>query len=289
LTALILFSRLITSLSKALASKKRVDDFFAITPDIVDGPKTSAPIEVGSTLFSFKGVSLSFGGEEYALKDLNLDIKAGERIGLIGGTGSGKSSLVSLLERFHDASEGQILFQGQDIKDYNLNSLRGNIALVSQKPQLYKGTIKSNLLLGDPDASEEMVRNALQDSLAEEFVSKFDDGLNHPVEEGGVNLSGGQKQRLLIARALLSNRPILILDDSTSALDYKSDLMVRQNIKKRHDLTTLIVSQRATSIRDCDIIYVLDHGKIAAKGTHDELLTNCAIYREIYETQVAVK
>jgi ABC-type multidrug transport system fused ATPase/permease subunit len=202
LTALILFSRLITSLSKALASKKRVDDFFAITPDIVDGPKSSAPIEVGTTLYSFKDVSLSFGGEEYALKNLNLEIKAGERIGLIGGTGSGKSSFVSLLERFHDASQGEILFQGQNIKDYNLNSLRGNIALVSQKPQLYKGTIKSNLLLGDPNASEEMVRNALQDSLAEEFVSKFDDGLNHPVEEGGVNLSGGQKQRLLIARAL---------------------------------------------------------------------------------------
>jgi ATP-binding cassette subfamily B multidrug efflux pump len=289
LTALILFSRLITSLSKALASKKRVDDFFAITPDIVDGPKSSAPIEVGTTLYSFKDVSLSFGGEEYALKNLNLEIKAGERIGLIGGTGSGKSSFVSLLERFHDASQGEILFQGQNIKDYNLNSLRGNIALVSQKPQLYKGTIKSNLLLGDPNASEEMVRNALQDSLAEEFVSKFDDGLNHPVEEGGVNLSGGQKQRLLIARALLSNRPILILDDSTSALDYKSDLLVRQNIKKRRDLTTLIVSQRATSIRDCDVIYVLDHGQIAAKGTHDELLANCAIYREIYETQVAVK
>ncbi|OPZ35404.1 MAG: putative multidrug export ATP-binding/permease protein [Tenericutes bacterium ADurb.BinA155] len=289
LTALVLFSRLITSLSKALASKKRVDAFFAIAPDIVDGKENSAPIEVGSPLYSFQNVSLSFGGEEYALKNLNFEIKAGERIGLIGGTGSGKSSLVALLERFYDASQGAILFQGQDIKNYNLNSLRGNIALVSQKPQLYKGTIKSNLLLGDPSASEEMVRNALSDSLAEEFVSKFEDGLNHPVEEGGVNLSGGQKQRLLIARALLSNRPILILDDSTSALDYKSDLLVRQNIKKRHDLTTLIVSQRATSIRDCDIIYVLDHGEIAAKGTHEELLEHCAIYREIYETQVAVK
>jgi ATP-binding cassette subfamily B multidrug efflux pump len=289
LTALVLFSRLITSLSKALASKKRVDAFFAIAPDIVDGKENSAPIEVGSPLYSFQNVSLSFGGEEYALKNLNFEIKAGERIGLIGGTGSGKSSLVALLERFYDASQGAILFQGQDIKNYNLNSLRGNIALVSQKPQLYKGTIKSNLLLGDPSASEEMVRNALSDSLAEEFVSKFEDGLNHPVEEGGVNLSGGQKQRLLIARALLSNRPILILDDSTSALDYKSDLLVRQNIKKRHDLTTLIVSQRATSIRDCDIIYVLDHGEITAKGTHEELLEHCAIYREIYETQVAVK
>jgi ATP-binding cassette subfamily B protein len=175
------------------------------------------------------------------------------------------------------------------LKEYSLSSLRSQIALVSQKPQLYKGTVRSNLLLGQPNATPEAIAEALQDSLAQEFVSQFPEGLDHPVEEGGVNLSGGQKQRLLIARALLSARPILILDDSTSALDYKSDLLVRQNLKKRSNLTTLIISQRATSIRDCDVIYVLDHGRLVAKGSHDALLKDCSIYREIYETQVAVK
>jgi ATP-binding cassette subfamily B multidrug efflux pump len=289
LTALVLFSRLITSLSKALASKKRVDDFFAIVPDIVSGSLKAGSLEKGETLYRFHDVSLSFGGEEFALKDIDFELKAGERVGLIGGTGSGKSTLVALLERFYDPSHGDIEFEGKPLKEYSLSSLRSQIALVSQKPQLYKGTVRSNLLLGQPNATPEAIAEALQDSPAQEFVSQFPEGLDHPVEEGGVNLSGGQKQRLLIARALLSARPILILDDSTSALDYKSDLLVRQNLKKRSNLTTLIISQRATSIRDCDVIYVLDHGRLVAKGSHDALLKDCSIYREIYETQVAVK
>lgn len=289
LTALVLFSRLITSLSKALASKKRVDDFFAIVPDIVSGSLKVGSLEKGETLYCFHDVSLSFGGEEFALKDIDFELKAGERVGLIGGTGSGKSTLVALLERFYDPSHGDIEFEGKPLKEYSLSSLRSQIALVSQKPQLYQGTVRSNLLLGQPNATPEAIAEALQDSLAQEFVSQFPEGLDHPVEEGGVNLSGGQKQRLLIARALLSARPILILDDSTSALDYKSDLLVRQNLKKRSNLTTLIISQRATSIRDCDVIYVLDHGRLVAKGSHDALLKDCSIYREIYETQVAVK
>jgi len=289
LTALVLFTRLITSLSKAMASKKRVDAFLSIEPSIVSGSDKVSPFRDGEILYSLQGVDLSYGGEEYALKGIDFEVRQGERIGLIGGTGSGKSSLISLLERFVDATHGEILYQGKDIKGFDLQSLRGQIALVSQKPQIYKGTVRQNIALANPKASEEEIALALKDSLADDFVSRYKDGLDHTIEESGVNLSGGQKQRLLIARALLSGRPILILDDSTSALDYQSDLAVRNNIKKRGGMTTIIVSQRATSIRDCDIIYVFDHGRIVERGTHDELLASCSIYKEIYETQVAAK
>jgi len=289
LTALVLFTRLITSLSKALASKKRVDSFLSIAPSIVSGPNPVVPFRKDEVIYSFHDVALSYGGEEYALKSIDFEVRQGQRIGLIGGTGSGKSSLIGLLDRFVDATKGEILYEGQDIKSFNLNSLRSQIALVSQKPQIYKGTIRDNVCLANPNASEEEITDALKDSLAYEFVSRYDNGLDHTIEESGVNLSGGQKQRVLIARAILSHRPILILDDSTSALDYQSDLAVRNNIKKRQDITTIIVSQRATSIRDCDLIYVFDRGQIIAKGKHEDLLSSCEIYKEIYETQVAVK
>lgn len=288
LIALILFTRLVTSLSKAMAGKKRVDSFFALEPEIVSGSSMFKDDYQGE-LFCLKHVSLSYGGKENALQDIDFSLSKGERIGIIGGTGSGKSSLINLLGRYVDVTGGEILCEGEPLKDYDLVSLRSQIALVSQKPQLYKGTIRSNVLLANPSASEEEIKKALDDSLASEFVSRFSEGLDHPVEEGGVNLSGGQKQRVLIARALLSERPILILDDSTSALDYQSDHKVRANIKKRKGLSTIIVSQRATSISDCDLIYVLDKGKIVASGKHDELLKSCSIYQEIYETQVAVQ
>ena len=286
LTALILFSRLVTSLSKAWASKKRVDAFLSIEPEIKDGNLIPSSLEEGDTIYELRDVSLSYGGEELALKHIDFSLKAGQRIGIIGGTGSGKSSLLSLLERFLDPVSGEILYQGKPIQEFKINELRNKIALVSQKPQLYRGTIRSNLTLGRQDAASSEILSALTDAKADEFVSRFEDGLDHEVLENGVNLSGGQKQRLLLARALLSNRPILILDDATSALDYKSDAFVRSNIKKR-GLTTIIVSQRATSIMDMDVIYVLDQGEVVAKGTHEELLSSCSLYREIYETQVA--
>ena len=286
LGALVMFSRLVTSLAKAAASKKRVDEFLALEPEIVDGPKEAKALEKGETIYELRGASLSYGGEDYALRDIDFTLKEGTHVGVIGGTGSGKSSLISLLERFLDPISGEVLYQGEPIQEFKLSDIRKRIALVSQKPQLYHGSIRQNLVLGNPEASEEEIALALKDSLADEFVSSYEDGLEHMVEEAGVNLSGGQKQRLLLARALLSNRPILILDDSTSALDYKSDAAVRKNIKRR-GLTTILVSQRATSIMDSDTIYVLDEGKVVAKGTHEELLSSCAIYREIYETQVA--
>ncbi len=290
LSALIMFVRLMTSLSKAFTSKKRIDDFLAIEPDVVSGEKVhNEPLQEGETIFEFKDASLSFGGENYALKNINLILKKGQSVGIIGGTGSGKSTLLNLMERFFDLSDGELLYRGDSIKDGSLEEIRSSIALVSQKKQLFAGTIRSNLLLGKKDATEEQMWQALKDSLAYEFVSRYSDGLDHRVEEAGQNFSGGQKQRLLIARALLSDRPILFLDDATSALDYKSDLLVRQNIAKKEGLTVVLVSQRATSIKDCDNIYVLENGQIVDEGNHAELLASCPIYQEIYETQVKTK
>lgn len=286
LNALIQFTRLVTSFSKAYADKKRVDAFLAIEPDIVDGPRGEEPeVPLGETLYELKDVDVSFGGENYALEDISLSIPKGGSVGIIGGTGSGKSTLVSLLLRFMDPVHGHVFYRGHDIQESKLSSVRGQVALVSQKPQLFKGTVRSNLTLG-ASYSEEQIVAALKDALAYDFVFQKEAGLDSVVEEGGTNYSGGQKQRLLIARALLSSREVLILDDATSALDYKSDLTVRKNIKKRKGLTTILVSQRATSIKDCDAIYVLDKGRIVGQGKHEKLLKNCDIYREIYEAQV---
>lgn len=286
LNALIQFTRLITSFSKAFADRKRCDAFFAIEPDIVDGPLAEEPvIQDGETLYELKNVSVSFGGESTALDKVNVRIPKGSSIGVIGGTGSGKSTLVSLFSRFMDPVEGEVYFRGHNIKDSKVGAVRKEIALVSQKPQLFKGTIRENLTLGEA-YSEQEIEKALKDALAYDFVYAKEAGLESKVEEGGSNFSGGQKQRLLIARALLSNREVLILDDATSALDYKSDLLVRQQIKKRTGMTTILVSQRATSIKDCDYIYVLDAGKIVGEGKHERLLENCLIYREIFQAQV---
>ena len=190
-----------------------------------------------------------------------------------------------MLERLYEPSEGKIFYRGKPLDDYDLDSLREEISLVSQKPSLFKGSIRSNLLLGKKDATEEEMTDALKRSLAYEFVSKYRNYLDHPVDEGGANLSGGQKQRLLIARALLKGGDLLILDDSTSALDYLSDQKVRQNISSIPGLTKIIVSQRAGSLKDCDLILVFDKGRIIAQGTHQELLRTCSVYEEIYEMQ----
>jgi ABC-type multidrug transport system fused ATPase/permease subunit len=214
-------------------------------------------------------------------------LRKGQTLGLIGGTGSGKSSTLALITRLYDPSAGTVYFGGQDLRNLRLSSLRKEIAIVSQKPALFKGTIRSNLLLGKPQATDEELIAALKDSLAYEYVSRYSDGLSHEVEEGGANLSGGQKQRLLIARALLQGGSLLILDDSTSALDYLSDKQVRANLAKRVGLTKILVSQRATTLVDCDLILVYDSGAIVASGKHEDLLKSCPLYHEIYEMQVA--
>jgi ABC-type multidrug transport system fused ATPase/permease subunit len=283
LAALIMWSRMIVSLNKALASKKRLDSFLALKPLIENKPAFAGDNESKSPLVSFQDVSLTYGnkGDKPAVKKLTFTIQKGQWVGLIGGTGSGKSSTLALLERLYEPSSGAILYKGEPLDHYDLEKLHQEIAFVSQKPALFKGTIRSNLLLAKPEASEDEMVTALKNSLAYEYVSRYPDFLDHPVEEGGVNLSGGQKQRLLIARALLKGGEILILDDSTSALDFLSDQQVRHNIAAIPNLTKIIVSQRASSLRECDQILVYDNGEIVAIGTHDELLKSCSIYHDI--------
>ena len=222
------------------------------------------------------------------LNHIDFEINKGETIGLIGGTGSGKTLLINVLERFYDFNEGEIFYKGINIKDYDISSLRNDIGLVSQKPHFLKGTIKSNMLIGKSDATDEEIIEALKMSKAYEFVSKYDDLLNHEVLENGKNFSGGQKQRLAIARGILRAKELLILDDSTSALDYLTDKEVRKNLKRKK-ITTLIISQRCSSIMDADRIYIIEHGEIVGVGTHKKLLKNNEVYKEIYASQTRSK
>ena len=288
LAAMVMFSKMILSINKARASKERIDSLLAIEGDIKNsGVITKDEEASGTKLIEFKDVSLTYGkeGDKPAVSGLSFRIDKGETIGIIGGTGSGKSTAISLLLRLFEPTSGQILYRGIPIHEYDLNALRNEISVVLQKPSIFKGSIRSNLLVSKKDATEHEMVNALKDALAYDFVCKYDDFLDHEVEEGGTNLSGGQKQRLLIARALLRPADLLILDDSMSALDYLSDQKVRANIAKIKNLTKIIVSQRASSLIDCDKILVFDKGQIIASGKHDELLKNCEIYREIFEIQ----
>lgn len=289
LAALIMWSRMIVSLNKARASKKRIDAFLALTPSIQNHPSFVGDFEAKEPLIRFDDVSLSYGqkGDKPAVEHLSFSIQKGSWVGLIGGTGSGKSTTLSLLERLYEPTSGTIYYRGEDLNHYDLTKLHEEISFVSQKPALFKGTIESNLRLAKPLASKDELIAVLKESLAYEYVSRFPEGLDHPVEEGGTNLSGGQKQRLLIARALLKGGDILILDDSTSALDYLSDLQVRQHIASHPNLTKILVSQRASSLKDCDLILVYDNGRIIDQGTSEELLSRCSVYQDIVAMQKA--
>ncbi len=288
LAAMIMFSRMIFALNKASASKKRIDSLLALEGDIKNtGIITKDEEASGSKLIEFKDVSLTYGkeGDKPAVSNLTFRIDQGETVGIIGGTGSGKSTAISLLLRLYEPTSGQIFYRGIPLYEYDLSALRKEISVALQKPSIFKGTIRSNLLLSKKDATEDEMVKALKDALAYDYVSKYDDFLDHEIEEGGANLSGGQKQRLLIARALLKGGDLLILDDCMSALDYLSDQKVRSNISKIKGLTKIIVSQRASSLMDCDKILVFDNGQIIASGKHEELLKSCDIYREIFEIQ----
>lgn len=288
LAAMIMFSRMIFALNRASASKKRIDSLLALEGDIKNtGVITKDEEASGTKLIEFKDVSLTYGkeGDKPAVSNLTFRIDQGETVGIIGGTGSGKSTAISLLLRLYEPTSGQILYRGIPLYEYDLNALRKEISVALQKPSIFKGTIRSNLLISKKDATEDEMVKALKDALAYDYVSKYDDFLDHEIEEGGANLSGGQKQRLLIARALLKGGDLLILDDCMSALDYLSDQKVRSNISKIKGLTKIIVSQRASSLIDCDKILVFDNGQIIASGKHEELLKSCDIYREIFEIQ----
>ena len=287
LLALIVVSNLVVIFTKAFASKVRVESILNIKIEIINDPKVEPhKINNGEDLIKFKNVSFKYDeSDNDVIKNINFDIKKGQTIGIIGGTGSGKTTLVKLLLRFFDRTGGDILYKGTDIKDYDIDALRNEISLVNQKATIFKGTIRSNMLIGKSDATDLEIEEALKKACAYEFISKYDDYLKHPLEEGGKNLSGGQRQRLSIARSILKNGEILILDDSTSALDYLTEKNLKHNIKEIENLTTIIIAQRVTSLMNADQIIVMYHGEVESVGTHDELMKNSKVYKEIYDSQ----
>ena len=287
LVELVKLANLIVTMSRAMASLGRVEQILD-TKTVMEFPeKTTIREENTEEAVRFDHVSLSYAqaGEE-SLSDISFSVKKGETIGIIGGTGSGKSSLVHLIPRFYDATSGEIFLLGRSVKEWDRETLRQKVGIVMQKVQVFSGTIRSNLLMGNEGAGEEEMWQALRAAQAEEFVRTKSEGLDESVEQGGRNLSGGQKQRLTIARALVRKPEILILDDSSSALDYATDAALRKALKNLpSNVTVFLVSQRTSSIRHADHILVLDDGKAAGWGTHEELLESCQIYREIYESQ----
>ena len=287
LLALIVVSNLVVIFTRAFASKKRVEEILNI-PDFVHDKNEIKKIDLedNQNILDFKNVSFKYEEKDNdVIKNINFEIKKGEKVGIIGGTGSGKTTLIKLIERFFTRTSGVILYKGKDINQYNITNLRNEISLVSQKASLFKGTIRSNLEMGKKDATIEEMEESLKMSCAYEFVKKYDDYLDHKVEEGGKNFSGGQKQRLSIARSLIKDSEILILDDSTSALDYLTEKLLKENINKMEDKTVIIVAQRVSTVKNCDKIIVMYHGSIESIGTHEELLANSKVYKEIYDSQ----
>jgi ABC transporter ATPase len=289
LLSLIVFSQLIVILTKGATSANRVLEILNIKSSIEDNKNSiNYKANPSSPLIEFKNVSFSYeDSNEYSLKDINLSIYKNETIGIIGGTGSGKSTLVNLIPRFYDVSKGEVLIKGINTKNYNLKNLRKLIGIVPQKAVLFKGSILDNLKWGNENATIEDIKEALEISQSDVFVNSLKEKYNSEVLQGGKNFSGGQKQRLTIARALVTKPEILILDDSSSALDFATDAALRQALKdETKDMTVLMVSQRASSIKNADKIIVLDNGEIAGIGTHDYLLNNCEVYNEIYSSQI---
>ena len=267
------------------ASIDRLWEVLETEPDIKDG-NNDKTVNSGSIEFKDVDFSYSNNAENLTLENINLEIKAGETVGIIGGTGDGKSSLVQLIPRFYDVLSGQVLVDGTDVREYSLFNLREGVSMVLQKNVLFSGTIRENLLWGDKDATQEEIEAACQAACADEFIKSFPDGYDTDLGQGGVNVSGGQKQRLCIARALLKKPKIMILDDSTSAVDTATDAKIRKGLKEHaSEMTTIIIAQRISSVEDCDKIVVLDDGKINAVGTHGELLQTCSIYQEVYHSQ----
>lgn len=283
--ALVVVANLVVLFTKAAASSARINEVFDTEPSIKDG--AGATVSEKAPVIEFKDVSFSYSeGGDNALENITFSVRKGETVGIIGGTGSGKSTLVSLIPRFYDAEKGSVLINGADVKSYGLKELRQKIGFVPQKAMLFSGTIAENLRWGNENASDEQLQKAAETAQAKEFIDKLPEGLDTYINQGGRNLSGGQKQRLTIARALTGSPEILILDDSASALDFATDAALRKAIAKdTQNMTVLIVSQRATSIRHADKIIVLDDGESVGIGTHSELLESCPVYHEIVMSQ----
>jgi len=286
LSSLMMLSMIFVMISMAITSGKRISEVIEHKSTLqspIEGIKT---VNDGSIVFENVSFKYSKEATKYALSNVNIEIKSGETVGILGATGSSKSTLVQLIPRLFDVSEGKILVGNVDVKDYDLNVLRNEVAMVLQKNVLFSGTIKENLKWGNKDASDEEIERVCKLAQAHDFVCGFTSGYDTYIEQGGTNVSGGQKQRLCIARALLKKPKILILDDSTSAVDTKTDALIRKAFKEEIPETTkLIIAQRVSSIKDADKILILDGGKVVAMGTHDSLLKSSDIYKEIYESQ----
>ena len=285
LVELVKFANLVVLMTKSVASAERINTILSIEADMVEGTEEVHP--EGEVAVAFKDVTLTYQGDQNAaLNHISFTALKGQTIGVIGGTGSGKSSLVNMIPRFYDATQGNVEVFGEDVRRYRFASLRGAVGMVLQKAQLFRGTIADNVRFGNASASSEEVEHALGVAQASEFVQTKEGGLDYGIEQNGRNLSGGQKQRMTIARAIAQHAPILILDDSASALDFATDAKLREAIKNQTPRpTTFIVSQRAASVQYADLILVLDEGNLVGKGTHEELLANNEIYQEIYYSQ----
>ena len=284
--SLMMLSMIFVMLSMSVASGRRIAEIINEQPDITNPENPDTDMPDGRIDFEHVNFSYKHGSGEETLKDIDLHIKAGETIGIIGGTGCGKSSLVSLISRLYDVDSGSVSVGGKDVRSYDLEYLRNSVAVVLQKNVLFSGTILENLRWGKEDATEEECREVCRLACADEFIERFPDKYETRIEQGGSNVSGGQKQRLCIARALLKNPKILVLDDSTSAVDTATDAKIREAFAKKIPGTTkIIIAQRVSSVQHADRILVLDDGRINGFDTHEKLLETNDIYREIYNTQ----
>ena len=287
LMSLMMLSMVVVMLSMSMASIRRISEVLQETPDLKEPEQPVTEVADGSVDFDHVTFSYKHGSGKNALTDIDLHIKSGETIGIIGGTGCGKSSLVNLICRLYDVDQGTVRVGGTDVRDYDMEALRNQVSVVLQKNTLFSGTILDNLRWGNPDATEEECVEACRAACADEFIDRLPDGYHTRIERGGSNVSGGQKQRLCIARALLKKPKVLILDDSTSAVDTATDAKIRQAFARKIPGTTkIIIAQRVSSVQDADRILVLENGRINGFGTHEELLETNAIYREIYDSQV---
>lgn len=286
LVELIKLANLIIQITKALASKNRIEKILNLKNELIENEKQTT-FDENAPILAFENVSMKYPTNKgNSITNINFSVNKGETLGIIGGTGSGKTTLVNLIPHFYDATEGKVLYKGVNVQNIDSEYLREKVSIATQKVTVFSGTIKENMLMGNKNATEEDIIKSLKISQSYDFVFAKDDNINYVVEQDGRNLSGGQRQRLSIARALMKNSDILVLDDTTSALDYKTDMLLRSAINTNYkDLTKILVSQRTSSIRSADKIIVLDDGKIVGVGTHKELLKNCDVYREIHLSQ----